>query len=167
MDGDRSFVDHFHTCFVLKALAKIELLTGDEGCKRAIQRGINYYVTNLFDEQGVPKPFARPPRLIVYRHELYDYAECINLGTLLKGRFPAFDRILSGVLNQVLTGWQKTDGSFRSRQLFVGWDDVPMHRWSQSQMFRSLCFFLSLEAEGRTLSPVKEDRRDLAQAAYR
>ena len=27
-DGKRSFVDHFHTCFVMKALAKIEALTG-------------------------------------------------------------------------------------------------------------------------------------------
>ena len=27
-DGQRDFVDHFHTCFVLKALAKIEQLTG-------------------------------------------------------------------------------------------------------------------------------------------
>ena len=29
IDGKRSFVDHFHTCFVLKALAKIEALTGN------------------------------------------------------------------------------------------------------------------------------------------
>src|SRR6185437_5551913 len=28
MDGQRDFVDHFHTCFVLKALAKIEAITG-------------------------------------------------------------------------------------------------------------------------------------------
>ncbi len=28
IDGERDFVDHFHTCFVLKALAKIEQLTG-------------------------------------------------------------------------------------------------------------------------------------------
>src|SRR5262249_26738136 len=27
MDGKRDFIDHFHTCFVLKALAKIERLT--------------------------------------------------------------------------------------------------------------------------------------------
>ena len=29
-DGERDFVDHFHTCFVLKALAKIEALTGNQ-----------------------------------------------------------------------------------------------------------------------------------------
>ena len=42
----------------------------------------------LFDEQGLPKPFSRAPRLTVYRRELYDYAECLNLTTLLQGRFP-------------------------------------------------------------------------------
>ena len=43
-DGKRHFTDHFHTCFVLKGLAKIEALTGDRECTRAIERGIDYYV---------------------------------------------------------------------------------------------------------------------------
>ena len=141
-DGKRHFIDHFHTCFVLKALAKIEMLTGDPKCTKAIERGAGYYVRNLFDERGLPRPFSRPPRLTVYRRELYDYAECVNLAILLRGRFPELDNILSIVLNQILTVWQKPDGSFRSRQLLLGWDDTPMHRWAQSQMFRSLCFLL-------------------------
>jgi len=47
------------------------------------------------------------------------------------------------VLNELVTRWQKPDGSFRTRQLFLGWDNMPMHRWAQSQLFRSLCFVLS------------------------
>jgi hypothetical protein len=139
-DGQRDFVDHFHTCFVLKALAKIEALTGYSACTKAIERGVGFYVTNLFDERGLPKPFSRAPRLTVYRRELYDYAECINLATLLRGRFPALGDILQIVLN--ITPWQKPDGSFRSRKLLLGWDNTPMHRWAQSQLFRSLCFLL-------------------------
>lgn len=139
-DGERDFVDHFHTCFVLKALAKIEALTGNVECTKAIERGVNYYVNNLVDEQGLPKPFSRRPRMTVYRREMYDYAECINLGVLLSGRFPALDKVRSNVVNH--GQWQKSDGSFRSRQLLVGWDNTPMHRWAQSQMFRSLCFLL-------------------------
>jgi hypothetical protein len=139
-DGQRDFVDHFHTCFVLKALAKIEALTESRECTQAIEKGVDYYVKNLLDDRGLPKPFSRRPRLTVYRRELYDYAECINLGVLLRGRFAALDDCLSRVLN--LTEWQKPDGSFRSRELFLGWDDTPMHRWAQSQYFRSLCFLL-------------------------
>jgi hypothetical protein len=143
MDGTRDFVDHFHTCFVLKALAKIEQLTGSPKCRTAIERGVSYYVRNLFDANGRPMPFSKAPRLTVYRHELYDYAECINLAVLLYGRFPELDRILAGVVTDLLARWQKRDGSFRARKLLVGWDNVPMHRWAQSQVFRSLCFLLS------------------------
>jgi hypothetical protein len=142
-DGTRDFVDHFHTCFVLKALAKIEQLTECSKCVSAIERGVAYYVKNLFDANGLPRPFSKAPRLTVYRHELYDYAECINLSVLLYGRFPELDRILTGVVTDLFTRWQKRDGSFRARKLVAGWDNVPMHRWAQSQLFRSLCFLLS------------------------
>jgi hypothetical protein len=145
IDGQRDFVDHFHTCFVMKALAKIEQLTGDVRCTKAIESGIDYYVKNLFDEDWMPKPFSRRPRLTVYKRELYDYAECINLAALLRGRFERLDAILDRIID--VRAWQKKDGSFRSRQLFLGWDNTPMHRWAQSQFFRSLCLVLYREAQ--------------------
>ncbi len=148
-DSVRDFVDHFHTCFVMKALAKIEKLTGHEGCRMALDRGVDYYVNNLFDDRGLPKPFSKAPRLTVYKSELYDYAECINLCTLLEGRYPKLDAIRDRVLDDLLGRWQKKDGSFRSRKLYLGWDNVPMHRWAQSQIFRSLCFLISAETGGR------------------
>jgi hypothetical protein len=138
--GERDFVDHFHTCFVLKALTKIEAVTGNQKCTKAIERGIDYYTRNLFDQEGLPKPFSCRPRMTVYRRELYDYAECINLAVLLRGRFAALDEILLRVIE--LDAWQKSDGSFRARELLIGWDNTPMHRWAQSQIFRSLSFFL-------------------------
>lgn len=141
-EDTRNFVDHFHTCFILKALAKIDLCTPHEGCRQAIEKGVDYYLTALFDDEGLPKPFAKPPRLTVYRHDLYDYAECINLGLLLFGRFSDLDRTTGRVIDDLLDRWRKKDGSFRSRQLHFGWDNVPMHRWGQSQIFRSLCLFL-------------------------
>lgn len=146
-DGKRNFIDHFHTCFVLKALTKIEALTGHTGCTESIKRGVEYYAANLFDERGLPKPFSCRPRLTVYRRELYDYAESINLAVLLKGRFPELDQVSSAVLNDVLTVWPKPDGSFRSRRLLLGWDNTPMHRWAQAQLFRSLCFLMYRDSE--------------------
>jgi hypothetical protein len=141
-DEKRRFVDHFHTCFVLKALTKIQQLTGWDQCSNAIERGVRYYLANLFDAEGLPLPFSRAPRLTVYRRELYDYAECINLCVLLYARFAELDKILSTILRDLLERWQKPDGSFRSRQLILTWDNVPMHRWAQAQIFRSLCFLL-------------------------
>ncbi len=151
-DEVRDFVDHFHTCFVLKALAKIEALTGHEGCRKAIQAGTAYYVRHLFDGNGLPKPFSRAPRLTVYRQELYDYAECINLGVLLRDRFPELDDRLRTTLADLLEHWRKPDGSFRSRRLLLGWDGVPMHRWAQAQIFRSLCGLLSSLSAEKTVT---------------
>jgi len=149
VDGVRDFIDHFHTCFVMKALAKIHSLTGHDGCLEALSRGVDYYLKNLFAEDGLPKPFSKAPRLTVYKRELYDCAECINLCLLLRDRFPQLEATLETVVAGILKDWIKPDGSFRSRRLHFGWDNVPMHRWGQAQMFRSLAFFLSemLKAE--------------------
>jgi len=147
VDGVRDFVDHYHTCFVMKALAKIHALTGDAATLKALGKGVSYYLGNLFDADGQPKPFSRAPRLTVYKRELYDCAECINLCSLLRDRFPVLGSTLEKVVTDVLKSWMKRDGSFRSRKLYLGWDDVPMHRWGQSQMFRSLAFYLSEAAK--------------------
>jgi hypothetical protein len=142
-DGVRDFVDHFHTCFVMKALAKIHSLTGHEGCLAALLKGVKYYLANLFDPDGLPRPFSRAPRLTIYKRELYDCAESINLCLLLRDRFPELGSKLRIVVKGISRDWIKPDGSFRSRRLYFGWDNVPMHRWAQSQMFRSLAFYLA------------------------
>jgi hypothetical protein len=142
VDGVRDFVDHYHTCFVMKALAKVHALTDHAATLEALRKGVNYYLDNLFGTDGLPKPFSRAPRLTVYKRELYDCAECINLCLLLRDRFPRLETTLRTVVKGILRDWIKPDGSFRSRKLHLGWDNVPMHRWGQSQMFRSLAFYL-------------------------
>lgn len=154
VDGERDFVDHFHTCFVMKALTKIEALTGNREITEAIERGVDYYLKNLFDEEGLPKPFSRRPRMTVYKREAYDYAECMNLAVLLHSRFPALDQVLARLID--LRTWQKPDGSFRARKLMLGWDNTPMHRWAQAQMFRSLCFFLYTNAQPTVVNSQKQ-----------
>ena len=155
VDGVRDFVDHFHTCFVMKALAKIHALTGHEATLKALGKGISYYLNNLFDDDGLPKPFSKAPRLTVYKRELYDCAECINLCLLLRDRFPELEGKLETVVRGILKDWVKPDGSFRSRRLHLGWDNVPMHRWGQSQMFRALAFYL------RETSAIRDQKSEI------
>src|SRR5207248_2888650 len=124
-------------------------------CLDALRSGVNYYLGNLFDENGMPKPFSKAPRLTVYKYELYDCAECINLCLLLRDRFPQLEATLQTVVNGILKDWIKPDGSFRSRRLLFGWDNVPMHRWAQSQMFRSLAFYLR---EARNSEKLKTEK---------
>ena len=145
VDGVRDFVDHFHTCFVMKGLAKVYRLTGEARILEALKRGVEYYLKNLFSDDGMPRPFSKAPRLTVYKCELYDCAECINLCLLLRPEIPELEKTLQTVVSGILEHWIKPDGSFRSRRLILGWDNVPMHRWAQSQMFRALAFYLREE----------------------
>jgi hypothetical protein len=62
---------------------------------------------------------------------------------------------LATVVRGILKGWVKPDGSFRSRRLHFGWDNVPMHRWGQSQMFRALAFYLVEEKKAEKLKSEK------------
>jgi len=149
VDGVRDFVDHFHTCFVMKALGKIYGLTGNKAIHAALERGVKYYLANLFDATGLPKPFSKAPRMTVYKRELYDCAECINLCLILRGSFPQLNPTLDRVVAEILGHWIQSDGSFRARRLHLGWDNVPMHRWAQSQMFRALAFYVREEASIR------------------
>jgi hypothetical protein len=160
MDGVRDFIDHFHSCFVMKALAKIHALTGHQACERSLAKGVDYYLNNLFDVDGLPKPFSKAPRLTVYKRELYDCAECINLCLLLRDRFPQLEITLEAVIQGILKEWVKPDGSFRSRRLYWGWDSVPMHRWGQSQMFRALGFYLAEATKMRGKRDQMSDVRD-------
>ena len=127
----------------MKGLAKVEKLTGNEGCRRALERGVAYYLANLFDEEGLPKPFSKAPRMTVYRRELYDCAECLNLGVLMGKAVPQMEQVVERVTGDILDNWTKRDGSFRSRKLFLGYDNVPMHRWGQSEIFRSFSLILA------------------------
>lgn len=147
-DGWDRFIDHYHTCFVLKALTKIERLTGHDRCRVAIARGVEYYFANLIDDRGLPKPFAKAPRLVIYRRELYDLAEAINLSLLLRDRFPRFNELLAACIHELFHRWQLKSGAFPTRELLVGWNKVPMHRWGLSIVFRALALCHSA-ANGR------------------
>jgi hypothetical protein len=152
----------------MKALAKIHALTGHAATLEALRKGVNYYLNNLFDTDGLPKPFSRAPRLTVYKRELYDCAECINLCMLLRDRFPALKTTLETVVREILANWVKRDGSFRSRRLHLGWDNVPMHRWAQSQMFRSLAFYLHEACVARSkMADVRNEKCSADQISER
>jgi hypothetical protein len=79
---------------------------------------------------------------------------------LLRDRFPLLKTTLEKVIAHVLESWVKRDGSFRSRKLHLGWDNVPMHRWGQAQMFRSLAFYLRESIKARAQRDQRSDVRD-------
>ena len=63
--------------------------------------------------------FRRMPKIlrIIYARPRFFIAVAVGLGALLL--LPASLRVTT--------------------RLLLGWDNVPMHRWAQAQLFRSLC----------------------------
>jgi len=132
------------TCFVLKSLVKIDQLTGLNRCDAAIKAGIDCYIRRLFSDEGLPKPFATPPRLIVFRGTLR-LCRVHQLGKCREGARPDLDALAANRVKDLLTNWRKRDGSFNSRKLLFGWDRVPMHRWRRRSCSGACADFLSRE----------------------
>ena len=84
----QAFIDHFHTCFVLKNLYKINRDLRSRDLERAIRDGYSYYRKALFDADDNPKTYAVAPRLEIVRLEMYNMAEAVTLGTLLASDIP-------------------------------------------------------------------------------
>ena len=146
VDGGDNFIDNFHTCFVLKNLAKVQAATPDDELEDAIAAGYAFYLARLLDEQGLPRPYAQRPRLTLHRRDLYDYAEGINVALLLRDRIPGATETLRVLVDDLIQRWALPDGHFVTRELVVGRNTVPYHRWAQSQAFHALVCVQSEDA---------------------
>ncbi len=140
LDGPQeAFIDHFHTCFVLKNLFKLNLQLQDGPVREAIRHGWEYYRKNLFEGEDQPRSFAVQPRLQLVRLETYNLAEAITLGTLLSSEIPGAFGLARRLARHVLDRYQLPDGHFVTR-IYIGGvrHTLPFLRWPQSQMFYAL-----------------------------
>ena len=142
------FIDHFHTCFVLKNLVKVNRLWNDPAVTQAIAKGYEYYRRELFDAEGLPKSFAIEPRTQLVKLEMYNFAEAITLGALLKESIPAAFTHAQKLAAWLMAKHQLRDGHFTTRVYRGGWRHThPFVRWPQSQIFYALTNLLRAEAE--------------------
>jgi hypothetical protein len=140
---ENNFIDHFHTCFVLKNMYKCYQVTEDNEILHAIQKGYKYYNDNLFYPSGRPKHFSVAKYIKLRKYEMYDYAESISLGILLRDIIPESYGVSVKLANDLIENFQKKDGSFITRVTSFGTKHkVPYHRWPQSQLFYALTSLL-------------------------
>ena len=79
-----SFIDCFHTCFVLKNLIKSNHLKKVNGADVTIKKGLNYLLENFYDNKfGLFKRFSISNKPSIVKFDLYDNAETLNLFHLL------------------------------------------------------------------------------------
>lgn len=134
---EEPFVDHYHTCFVLKNLFKVKAMVGElkSEVEQSIEHGLEFYFTRLFYRNGYPKPFAVKPRLVLHRYDSYDLAECIGLLSLMK----IYPERLTRLLDFARREFQTKEGWFIFREYpFVPLKGIPYMRYANSAMFFAL-----------------------------
>ena len=156
MNEAKSYIDNFHTCFNLKNLFKIHRIEPDARIDRAIRQGFSYYRQHLIDAEGNPKPFAVEPRLQLARLEMYNFAECITLGTLIGGMIPDAGCLARSLADKLIQHYQLPDGHFVTRVFRGGFRHrFPFLRWPQAQLFYALTNLLKTQDKrGTGGSPV-------------
>jgi hypothetical protein len=142
-----AFIDHFHTCFVLKNLFKLNRHLTSDDVSRSIRRGYEWYRRELFTREDIPKSFAIAPRAQLARLEMYDVAEAISLGVLLREAIPSALALAQRLAATVLVPHQLGAGHWATRVYIGGLrHTTPFLRWPQAQLFYALTNLLTAES---------------------
>ncbi len=140
---DQSFVDTYHTCFVLKNLQRARSML--DVCQLkvndSIRKGVQYYCEHLIDRQGHPIPFSVKPRLTLQKYDSYDLAESIGLLAELN----IYPERLAHLLRFAKTTFQTDEGWFIFR-VYSFWpsDGIPYMRHANTAMFLALTKALTI-----------------------
>lgn len=143
--GDRDrFVDNFHTCFVLRNLYRCWLVNPRKDLRGAIAHGYEYYRKFLFRPDNTPLHFSEQKYNKLRKYEMYDYAEGILLGVLLKDEIDGAFAFSQTLAQDLIEKFQLSDGHFVTRVTSFGKKHtVPYLRWPQAQLFYGLTCMLS------------------------
>lgn len=146
MNEAKSYIDNFHTCFNLKNLFKIYRIEPDVRIETSIRRGFAYYLQNLIDSGGNPKPFAVKPRMQFARIEMYDFAEAITLGSMIGDMVLDAGALARSLADKLIQEYQLPDGHFVTRVFRGGFRHCfPFLRWPQAQLFYALTNLLKTQ----------------------
>jgi len=145
-----AFIDNFHTCFVLKNLYKINKELRSREVTDRLLRGYDFYRRALFDGEGNPRTYAVSPRKEIVQLEMYNFAEAITLGSLLRDEVPGALSVAHELANRLIRNYQLPSGYFLTRIYRGGIrHSVPYLRWPQSQLFLALTnLLLAAESAG-------------------
>lgn len=134
---DQHFIDGFHTCFVLKNLYKVNCLLKNPSLKidEVIHKGLEYFSQHLIDKTDYPIPFSVKPRMVLYKYDIYDFAECIGLYADMGIR----KNQVYKMLDFVKAHFQSKKGWFSFR-IFPYWKSkgIPYMRSANSAMFLAI-----------------------------
>jgi polysaccharide biosynthesis protein VpsJ len=126
------WIDGFHTGFVLEGLARVVRATGDAALRRSLERGLAFYVAQLFGPRGEPKYY--PHR--AWPLDALSAAQGVEtLQVALAG--PA-GRAVPGQLEWICRHLVRPDGrvAYQVHRGWTDWREFP--RWSSAPLMSAL-----------------------------
>jgi hypothetical protein len=132
------WIDNYHTGYVLECLHEYSDKTRDFNFHRIIQNGYNYYITNLFEENKIPKFFNND----TYPIDCTSGAQAV----ITLCRFGEIKQAENVALFMV-RNMQAPDGSFYFRKHKNKLDKTVFMRWSNAWMFAALARIICIQKQ--------------------
>jgi hypothetical protein len=140
------FIDHYHTCFVIKNLVRANLLLRNGELESAIIRATHYYWSNLFDQHGMPRPYARSVRFNLVKYEALDWAECLGLFCTIREKYGFTSERLESIRDAFIRiFWSPTAGVKPRIYRLPASGRYPYFRWGVSATLLTFARLLSVE----------------------
>ncbi|MBN2411861.1 hypothetical protein JXQ31_09215 [candidate division KSB1 bacterium] len=132
-------IDGYHTGFILRSLYEITKYFDDTIMKNKLEKGIEFYLNNLFTTSNIPKD--RHNRL--YPLNIHTFSEAILNLTVLSNKNTRYNVKAYEIVEMSIDLFQdKKDGYFYYRIHKYWKSKFPFIRWSQSWMVFALSSFL-------------------------
>ena len=132
------WVDGYHTAFILDGLLRRYEVDSDQHTLEALERGLHFYLTQLFDPDGAPRS------TVAKRYPIDIHAAAFAVTVL--ARLADFDNRSLGtatrVLNWTLDNMVREDGRFAYQMHRYRRCSISYTRWSDAPMLLALASYL-------------------------
>jgi hypothetical protein len=123
------WIDNYHTGYVLDCMHEYQRLTTDTAYLNNLTKGYNFYVTNLFDEDGFP---------FFYNNNKYPL-DCTAASQAILTHLRFGNQEMARKVARFTIGrMQKKNGSFKFREYKSYTINTSFMRWSDAWMFAAL-----------------------------
>lgn len=126
----QSWVDNFHTAFILLSLNRLQNLIPNLDCQNCIKKGLDYWLDNLFLADGTPKYYDRETFPIDIHSASAAMVGLCELKDLDERCLPLAEK----VANWTIKNMRDANGFFYYQKRKNGLVKTPFIRWGQAWM---------------------------------
>lgn len=135
------WVDNFHTAFNIESLINIRNNLDLPALNEKIEKVVEYYFTNLFTQEGLPKYYNNA----LYPIDIHVIAEVIIVLANIKNANISYNEDKFKYIKQrvlkLVEEFQDEKGYFYFQKHKHYWNKIPYIRWAQAWMFYALSVY--------------------------